>query len=219
MLKKLSIATALLTSVFISGIAHALPITGLVNTGAGFANNAQDTNYSLTVLSGSTVAGPYGYVADNAGWPDGGPWLAAGTDSKWLTPTATEDQSFDASVNGVYRWRLTFDLTGFDTATTFFTGRWAADNNGQVLLNGNLIGSAGGFSSWSGFSASSGFLAGINTLDFIVTNLFQATGNPTGVRVEFLSANADAVAIPEPGTLALAGLALAGIALRRRKTA
>ncbi|HRE18463.1 MAG TPA: PEP-CTERM sorting domain-containing protein [Rhodocyclaceae bacterium] len=218
MLKKLSIATAMFAAIAFSGGAQALPISGLVNTGTGFANNAQDTNYALSVLSGATVAGAYGYVADNIGWPDGSPWIASSPDSKWLTPTTDEAQSFDPSSNGVYRWRLTFDLTGYDSSATFFSGRWAADNRGQAFLNGNLIGSASGFDSWSGFSASTGFLAGINTLDFVVTNLAQSSGNPTGIRVEFIRSDA-AVAIPEPGTLALAGLALAGIALRRRKTA
>lgn len=207
----ISAATALaLTQTAIAG-----PISGLFNTGAGFSTNAQDTHYALTVQQGNTVAGAYGYVADNAGYPDGSPWIGnSSTASKWLTPFADEAASFDPTVNGVYRWRLSFNLTGFDLATASFSGRWAADNNGRVLLNGVQIGTANSFSSWSSFTASTGFVSGINTLDFVVTNLFQSTGNPTGVRVEFVNSAANAV--PEPESLALLGIGL--LALARRRT-
>jgi hypothetical protein len=59
----------------------------------------------------------------------------------------------------------------------------------------------------------------MNTLDFIVTNRAGSSGNPTGVRVEFLESYAVAAApVPEPSSYALilAGLAVVGSIARRR---
>ena len=195
----------------------ALPIAGLVNTGAGLPDNSQDSNYVLTVTQGSTVlSSNQGYVADQAGWPDASPWIGANGLSKWLTPFEDESTTLDAQVDGIYKWTLSFDLTGADLSATSFSGRWAADNIGTVLLNGINIGSSLGFSSWSGFSAASGFIAGINTLEFLVTNQAQSSGNPTGLRVEFLQTSTSSVPEPESYALLLASLGVLGAVSRRR---
>ena len=83
---KMSKIAAALISTVIAPLAMAVPITGLVNTGAGVADNAQDTNYALTVTNGNTVAGTYGFAADQVGWPDASPWIGSNGTSKWLTP-------------------------------------------------------------------------------------------------------------------------------------
>lgn len=214
---KLRTASVLLALLASASPAFAAQISGLFDTGSSFATNAQDTHYALSVMSGSTTGlDPYGYVADNAGWPDGSPWVSSGG-AKWLTPTASEDQSFDPSSNGVYLWRLSFNLTGFDATTASFSGKWAADNGGSVLLNGTQIGTSGGFSSLSSFSATSGFFAGVNTLDFKVTNLQQNGGNPTGLMVDFTSSNVAPIPEPETYAMLLAGLGFMGFVARRRK--
>jgi len=217
MLKKIVLTLSAVAVSSLSGLAFAVPIAGLVNTGAGFANNALDTNYALTVTSGTTIAGSYGYVSDGIGFPDASPWLPGNATSEWLTPTANEAQSFDPTSNGVYRWRLTFNIDAmYDPATAYFVARWSTDNNGFVFLNDHVLfqSASSGFGSWSEFAVNSGFVTGTNTLDFYVTNLAQGPDNPTGVRVEFLDSN-----VPEPGTLALLGMAMAGLGLRRRKAA
>lgn len=196
-------------------IALAVPISGLVNTGAGVADNALDTNYALTVTNGTTVAGAHGYAADQVDFPDGGPWVGGNSGvSKWITPFQDEAQSLDPVKNGVYVWTLVFDLTGYDTSVGFIQGRWAADNFGSVWLNGEQIGVSAGYSNWSSFYASNLlFNSGMNTMQFIVTNLAQASGNPTGLRVEFQASD-----VPEPGSIALmlGGLGLlAGFSRRR----
>jgi hypothetical protein len=188
--------------------AHAASIIGLVNTGGTFAGGAQDTNY---VLNGTSN----GYVTTNGSFPLG-PWLANSTTSKWITPTATQGQSFDPSTNGLYSWTLKFNLTGFDASSASFTGKFAADNSAIAKLNGVQIGTSSGFTSFSNFAANSGFNSGLNTLEFLVTNLGQSSGNPTGLRVEF--SNSVVTAVPEPETYALmlAGLGLIGAVSRRR---
>ena len=74
-------------------------------------------------------------------------------------------------------------------------------------------------SGWSGFSATSGFHAGVNTLDFVVTNFAQNGGNPAGLRVEFDSSSVTAVPEPETYAMLLGGLAVLGLVKRRRKQA
>lgn len=111
------------------------------------------------------------------------------------------------------------DLTGFDASTASFSGRFAADNSAVALLNGTAIGTSSGFSSFSSFAATTGFNAGLNTLSFVVTNLKQNGGNPTGLRAEFLASSVTAVPEPETYAMLLAGLGLMGAVARRRKQA
>lgn len=213
-MKMSKIAAALIATV-IAPIAMAVPITSLVNTGAGVADNAQDTNYFLTVTNGNTVAGTHGYAADQFGWPDASPWIASNGTSKWLTPFQDESRTLDPVKNGVYVWTLNFDLSGYDTSVGFIQGRWAADNFGSVWLNGEQIGVSAGFGSWSSFYASHYlFNSGLNTLEFKVTNLALGAGNPTGVRVEF---TASEVPEPESYALLLGGLGVFGAVAARRR--
>jgi hypothetical protein len=56
-------------------------------------------------------------------------------------------------------------------------------------------------------------------LDFIVYNPVVPIGwnNPSGMRVQIISATADDNAIPEPATIGLIGLGLVAIGFIRRK--
>lgn len=200
----------------ISG-AHAASITGLKNTGLG-ASGSGDSNYVLSAASSdTTITSTVPVITNDNQWPIN-PWLANSSVSKWITPTASQGQSFDAWNAGTYTYSLSFNLSGYDATTAAFTGRFAADNIVTVKLNDAVIGTANGFTDWTAFSANSGFVAGNNTLDFVVTNWAQNGGNPTGLRVEFASSSIMA-AVPEPETYAmlLAGLGLMGLVARRRK--
>ncbi len=205
-MKKLIIAAALTAASFVS--AHAASISGLVNTGS-FASGAQDTNY---LLNGTT----YGYVSSNGTFPLAGNWLTNTSTSKWITPAVNQGASFDPTTNGTYSWKLSFDLSGFNASTASFSGQFAADNSAVVKLNGVQIGGASGFSSFYNFGATSGFNSGVNTLEFVVTNFAQGSGNPTGLRVEFLQSSVAAVPEPETYAMLLAGLGLMGAISRRR---
>ncbi|WP_343732580.1 PEP-CTERM sorting domain-containing protein [Duganella sp.] len=193
--------------------AHADTINGLYNTGLGDEGTAE-THYTF---SSTSVGGSVPTITTNNIWPVDGTWLVNTDTSKWITPTATQGQSLDPAADGIYTYTLKFNLAGYNAATAVFDGRLAADNSVIVKLNGTTIGSGQGFQSWYDFGAGSGFVAGLNTLEFVVTNDQLSGGNPTGLRVEFESSSVSAV--PEPATygMLLGGLALVGAVARRRK--
>lgn len=203
------------------------PIGGLYNTGActganagnvnctttsGLLNDGQrDLNYSLSAIPTAGTSSS-GFAQTGPGFPIG-PWLPNDSTSRWLSPAENAAQNYGAG--GTFNWSLNFNLSGFDPLTARISGRWAADNGGSILLNGQAIGNGSigtgpmsAFGDWTNFSItdSSLFRAGANVLTFSVQNLAAAGGNPTGVRVQFLDSQISAV--PEPSTYALM---LAGI--------
>lgn len=194
-------------------------IDGLENTGSGFAAGTTDTRYSFSAIAGTaTGTGGYGVVTTGSGFPFGS-WLANNLDSAWLTPSGNAAQSYDPSSAGLYKWSISFDLTGYDPSASGFSGRWASDNSGYVVFNGATISTGSSFSSWTSFAAGTGFVAGVNTIDFFVNNGAQGSANPTGVRVEFLDSYTSVAApVPEPASYAmmLAGLVVVGTVARRR---
>ncbi|USX11931.1 PEPxxWA-CTERM sorting domain-containing protein [Oxalobacteraceae bacterium OTU3CAMAD1] len=213
-MKKFISAIALSAIAFSSAYAAAIP--GLYNTGAG-ASGTIDSNYALTVISGDTISDG-AYISHDSDLR--GEWLPNSSTSKWLTPTSNARESLDPFTAGEYSYSLTFTLTADQAASASFLGRYAADNEVAVYLNGQLISSGAGFGGWTDFGASSGFLAGVNGLQFSVTNYALDAGNPTGLRVEFADASVPS-AVPEPATYAmmLGGLGLLGAVARRKQRA
>ena len=146
-----------------------------------------------------------------------GAYYADNALSGWVSPAAN---GF-AGLNGIYVYRMTFDLTGLNSATASISGTFGTDNSGSMSLNGNApvaTTGTGNFNAPTSFSFTSGFVAGINTIRIGVNN----EGDPTAFRVEFNRATADlggGQAVPEPGTAALlfGGLALAWAGRKRLK--
>jgi hypothetical protein len=188
--------------------ASAAVITTLVNTGADADSNGIDDSWTLN--GGSAFLGQ----------PINPAWEANNGTSSWLTPTANGNADLDPSAPGLYTYSLTFSLAGFDPASASFSGRFSVDNAvDEIRLNGNLIGSGGAccsFANGGTFGAPTGFVAGDNTLTFTVRNFAQSTGNPSGVRVEFLQSGANAVPEPAAWALMIAGFGLVGATARRR---
>ncbi len=197
-----------------------VPIKGLFNTGVDgsnvtLGNNAIDSHYKLTAApTGITLGNAYTGVR-NASFPIG-PWLANTTVSRWLTPTVSHINI----APGDYTYSLQFTLTPKLIPTTGkFTGRFLTDNSMvSIFLNSTQITApVGSFTTWSNFSSAGGFVAGLNTITFKTRNGTGATGNPTGVRVEFVTNSIEA--LPEPGVwvMLITGFGLTGAILRRRR--
>lgn len=231
-MRKLVLALSL---VILASEAKAATIATLYNTcldasGSPIADGSVDPHYTLTQVPANSIYGPATYVTDSDRYPIQGAWMQDSSTSKWISPTADQSTFPDYPGSGVYDYRTTFDLTGFDPATAIITGQWETDNSGlDILINGLSTGNTHvtppTYNIFSSFTISSGFQSGINTLDFIVDN--AAVGNPadpglinpTGLRVE-LSGTVNAV--PEPSTLLLSlvggTLVLGGRARKKRQT-
>ncbi|MBJ7313740.1 PEP-CTERM sorting domain-containing protein [Rugamonas sp. CCM 8940] len=190
--------------------AQAAAIRGLANTGAsaGLIDNNYQLNGKSSFVTANDAAFPFPH------------WSANSALSRWIMPTALQGESFNHTSPGTYTWHLGFDLSGFDVASAAFSGRFAADNTATAYLNGHAIGLTSGFgeNDWRQLSANNFFVAGVNSLDFVVTNYAYGAGNPTGLRVEFSTSHVTAVPEPEAFAMLLAGLLLVGAAARRRQS-
>ena len=184
-------------------------ISGLYNTGIDRNADGIDDHYRLSSLVSDVAYVGSGVAAS---------WLSNSSSaaSKWLTPAPNALQSYDAKSPGLYEYSLSFDLTGYREESARLAARWATDNFGEVTLNGLTLGSSDAFTRWTSFEALSGFRPGLNTLTFSVTNYQQLTGNPTGLRVEFLNSFVSPVPEPAEWLTLSAGTLLIVLQLRRK---
>jgi hypothetical protein len=178
--------------------------TGFVAGGPGLAPlGTPDGNFSLiSCPSGPCANGPYVSLTDRYPFPE---WIPNTQTAQWIGPdTGGNEAQTDAS--GTYDYRESFDLTGFLPDSVVLSGSYATDNTGFIQLNGVTVGPASPtFMSSTPFTLASGFQAGVNTIDFLVTNITGPSWgtNPSGLFVE-LSGTAELQGAAAFGTMTFA---------------
>ncbi|HSH16920.1 MAG TPA: immunoglobulin domain-containing protein, partial [Verrucomicrobiae bacterium] len=175
--------------------------TGVDDNGVALPDDAVDPHYQL-VVNADNPDSTEARVQDSTQFPIvTGPWLANNAQSKWIGPRFfTEMAAGLAQGDGLYVYRTTFDLTGFDISSVVITGGWAVDNDGvSIRVNGQPTGlsNTAGFGGLTPFTLNiqnAAFVEGMNTLEFEVRNA-DAVAGYTGLRVANLRGLA-----PLPGT-------------------
>lgn len=209
-----TLAAAMLAMTAAAALANPglLPNTGVDAAGVALAPGAIDPVY--TVSGGGFTDAPAYATQAASGYP--GFWMAPSAASSWITP-ALDGQDAGNVDAVIFTYTTRFDLTGFDATTARIEGKVAIDDLLYgVLLNGVDTNGfrASGYRSFSDFMIDSGFVAGVNTLSFLVNNLY---GGPTGLRAELTLV---AAPVPEPSAaLLMAGGAACLLTLRRRQGA
>jgi hypothetical protein len=168
--------------------------TGVDNSGALVAGGTVDLHYRLLSTPDPQNPGPAAYVLYD-GWPvTNGVYMLNGPNSKWISSKLIDPVLRDGSPGGAYIYRTTFILDTTDPNTAVLSGKAAVDNNiVDILINGVSTGITNitGFNQFMSFKITNGFVSGLNTLDFVVTNIVTTGYNPEALRVEL-----DGIALP-----------------------
>jgi hypothetical protein len=216
-------ACLMMTSALLGASPIAVFGTGFVAGGSALAaTGTVDGNFTLIscpagepcVSNGGGGYSPFVTLAGQYPFPN---WLPNTSTGQWIGPASGGNENIiDAS--GVYVYQETFNLTGFNLSTVTLTGSFATDNTGSITLNGATVGpSTVAYATLTPFSLTSGFVQGINTIDFVVTNLPGAgPQNPTGLFVE-LSGTGSLASVPEPAYLGFVAVGLAVLLSRGRR--
>ena len=193
MFKTFAAAAAVSVILACAGSASAATVA-IYNTGqgAGAGDGQADAHYTI-------ASSHLGYTGAAQTYYNGA-YAADDADSRWVSYSGSP---FGGS--GLTAFETTFDLTGYDLASAVLSGRWGADNEGVIKLNGTVIATLSGtkyenFNQLCQFGATSGFVSGLNTLRFEVND----TGVPMAFRTDDMSLTANlSSAVPEPATWAM----------------
>ena len=230
MMKSLSIGlfAALCALGFCTTASHAA-IFDLNSTGINVGPGSVDNSWSIICCGTNSPQLSYpapAYADTSNGTFPVGPWVLNTPSSQWDTPDNPLNNFRDPLANGTYIYQTSFFSTG---NLGSITGQFAADNYvSSITLNGNTIYSSSStdnqYGGWTSFAYNGLLNTGLNLFDFTVVNAAQPPSigaNPTGLNVDFLSANSivGTPPAPEPSTWAMIILGFLGIGLvsyRRR---
>lgn len=218
-------AVASLVALLLAATASAQTLASVGLHDTGTLVGTRNPYSLLSAPAGATYAL---YVPNQNVWPLNDVWLDNTNSTKWLAVYRT-GQWLNGNVPsvepGTYTIRLSFDLGTYNPAAVSIGFAAAADNNLAVRLNGSLLTNTGtpesdgrNYGDLGNYIYSingTGLLAGMNVLEFDLTNLSGATSNPAGLYVDFNSFTV----VPEPAAyaLCLGGATLFLAAVKRRR--
>ena len=179
--------------------------TGVDDQNALLPDGALDAHYLAVTSSIAGVPGPNVYTVPTNDYRAN--WVGPDNLSKWISPVPTNNAN---TPMGHLVYRARFDMAGVPIVGAQIRGRWAADNAASIFLNGIYTGNTVPDLSYTGFqnfSVLNGFRAGLNTLDFAITNVL----GHNGLRVELVTnpTNAAAGFVP-PVLFSIGQVALRG---------
>ena len=184
---------------------------GLASADAAIASREASVSANWHTIDFSDAPGYGGYVSGNTPWPLATAWGQSGEN-------ATANTDFAARITGSFL----IDTAGNYTFYTF------GDDGLRLKIDGNTVINDNSYHSASGRSASLNLSAGAHTVDLVFfegggQGLLEFSVVPAATGVQALVYSPDVVTVaaevPEPGSLALAGLASLGLwaAGRRRR--
>lgn len=161
--------------------------TGLGTNGTALSPGRPDPHYLLMRSDYGTNPAPALVMQNNAAW------LANDSASRWIGVVSNGGTSVS---NGLYLFRHTFDLAGYEPSGAVVLVQVACDNVvTNIALNGTLLGLAyTGFTALSApFSITNGFVEGTNVLEFHARNTAAGPGGfrakVSGVAPRYLPTN------------------------------
>ncbi len=113
-------------------------------------------------------------------------WVNPGPHSTWIGPASDQSSATRGfCCGGSTTYRTTFSLAGFDLSTVRLTLEMAVDDTASISLNGKSVSVSATYNGITSLDLTSNFIAGMNTLDFVVSN---SGGGPTGLDVAITGA-------------------------------
>jgi hypothetical protein len=178
--------------------------TSFDDAGNMTAAGSVDPHYTLASSATADVMGPD--TTNCTGFTDGN-YNADDANSSWISAYGRISAGTSVTARGVYTYRTHFLIDGTQLSSAVISNSILSAGPVSIWLNGNFTGVAnsspaapGPYRNAFSYALTNGFVAGLNTLDFVVTNSSNValTGFDTALRVLYIRGIGAALAAGVP---------------------